>query len=497
MGLSASQIRALFCTHREADIKLQQTQISNQRLSLARDMQKISKEYHDALNKRILKWSNNAGASYIDLSYNNLMTPSAMNQNKSYLLTDMNGRVVIDKKYQEYAEMISANGKPGGDWSSIRTQVLSSITGIDANKINSVDSSQLAIWDNEDIINDLLESKPLNPTNPAPITTILGKLGNSTGFSTSNFSNGKNWQEAYSSNATINLGNIGNAKNNFKSITDYIANNLSKYFDDPENIKNACQNFYDMYSPIIGGSSEDAKTMLSSETSPIKGNILQYTINVTKMIEQIMGNYSSASTCQTCECDGYAPKYNWNDVDSAQYQTYLTNLAEWQKKYDAATETYDSSVDNKNTLLTSEEEKQIEFYDELFSSIAEKGWTYNNKVKDTEYLNQMLQNNLYTITTVDRSVMYDNQEKKASWKNFYETDIASNFNNIFTVNDSNAQNDALAEYEYKKSIINAKETRLDTRSQDLQTELSAIKQMIESLESIRNDNIERNFKIFG
>lgn len=109
----------------------------------------------------------------------------------------------------------------------------------------------------------------------------------------------------------------------------------------------------------------------------------------------------------------------------------------------------------------------------------------------------MLQNNLYTITTVERTSEYDTDKNEFSWLNEYSTDIASNCDNIFAVSDSDARNQALAEYEYKKSIINEKETRIDTRMQDLQTEQAAIKQMIESVDKVKNDNIERTMSVMG
>ena len=100
--MAASQVRFLQLTHRKNDIGFQLTKLANEKVSLSRDMQKVSREYNNALNQKILKWSNNQGVSYIDLSYQNLMKPSAMNQNKPYILTDRNGKVVVDNQYKKY-----------------------------------------------------------------------------------------------------------------------------------------------------------------------------------------------------------------------------------------------------------------------------------------------------------------------------------------------------------------------------------------------------------
>ena len=79
----------------------------------------------------------------------------------------------------------------------------------------------------------------------------------------------------------------------------------------------------------------------------------------------------------------------------------------------------------------------------------------------------------------------------------YDTDIASNYDKIVSVNDSKAQNDAMVKYEAEKSRINEKESVIDTRMKNLETEQASIKEMIKGIESVRNDNTERTFSIFS
>jgi hypothetical protein len=101
------------------------------------------------------------------------------------------------------------------------------------------------------------------------------------------------------------------------------------------------------------------------------------------------------------------------------------------------------------------------------------------------------------FTTVESSNKFDSSSNKITRENRYETNIATNFTQIFPVSDSDTRDEALVEYEAKKSLITAKESRIDTRMQNLQTEMSAISQMIQGLESVRNENIERTFNIFS
>ena len=126
--MAASQVRFLHLTGRKADIGRQLQSLSLDKMSLARDMKRVTKEYQEALNSKVLKWSRNAGATYVDLSYNNLMRPNSANGNTPYLLTDNNGKVVLDSKYQKYAEIISPDGNAYGDWESNRTAILSQLT---------------------------------------------------------------------------------------------------------------------------------------------------------------------------------------------------------------------------------------------------------------------------------------------------------------------------------------------------------------------------------
>ena len=79
----------------------------------------------------------------------------------------------------------------------------------------------------------------------------------------------------------------------------------------------------------------------------------------------------------------------------------------------------------------------------------------------------------------------------------YDSAAASNVDNIFTVNDSNVQNEAMVQYEYEKSIINEKESRVDQRMDNLKTEQSAINEMIKGIEKVKSDNSERTMSIFA
>ena len=498
MGMAASQARLGYLTFRKNTIGGELNRLSMQKMSLTREMSKVSKDYQDALNTKTLKWSNNAGVTYVDLSYQNLMTPSNMNQQTPYLLTDTSGKIVVDSAYKKYAEMISADGKAGGDWESVRTQVLSSLTGIPAESIDNVGSMDDATAESLATLWEIEDNEPDIPTKNTSFEKLISKMGSSTGIG-SGFSKGSTWADAYKNGGTISLGSGATATANLDALLTNITNTLGKYLLGPDygvvsDEKNPLYQACDTFAKIK--ESMEAGADLSAATSAVQGNSSGYSVNVKLLLDEIIGAYTNQTGNGSMNSSG-TTTYEWYDVDSTEYLDAAAKHAEWQKTYDEALDNYEKSVQTKNSTLSAEQESQINFYDTIFSAIAEKGWTYNSEVRDTDYLNQMLQNNLYTLTTVERNQELDQDSREFVWENSYTTDIASNFTNVYSVNDNSVQNEALAEYEYKKNIISAKETRIDTRMQDLQTEQAAINQMIQGIEQVRNDNTERTFSIFS
>ena len=476
MGMAASQVRLLQLTGRKNDIGRQLQHLSLEKTSLTREMKNVTKDYQEALNSKVLKWTNNSGVSYVDLSYSNLMTPSSVNNNTPYIITNGNGAVLIDNKYKKYAEMISSSGASGGNYEAVRSQILASLcTGLSEEDINNATSSNAALNAAADKVNQLKGTEPEEPVEYSNANDFIKNAGTISGVEVAD-------------GGTLSLGNSANAKNNLKTFINTLANNMGKYLgdEDKEAFEAACNAFYDEQS--VNLSSED---VLSNEASPLRKNGDNYTLDLDIAMENILGRYAAEGG--DVEENSYGTmEYAWRDKDSTDYKDWETKHSDWQTQYDDAMEEYNKALDTNNQALTSSNETEIAFYDKLFTAIAEKGWEYNSKVEDTNYLNQMLQNNQYYITTMSNAT-------DENGKNYYEYDsnIATNFDNIVPVNDSDAANEALVDYEYEKSIINEKETRVDTRMKDLQTEQAAIDEMIKGIESVRNDNTERTFSIFS
>ena len=97
MGLAASQARLLTITSRRSDCEYQSMDLSHQKIALSRDMNIVSAEYQDALNKTKLVYDYyGTGDKTTQLSYDLLMSPSKLNNYLPSPVTDPSGRIVLD-----------------------------------------------------------------------------------------------------------------------------------------------------------------------------------------------------------------------------------------------------------------------------------------------------------------------------------------------------------------------------------------------------------------
>ena len=499
MGMAASQVRLLQLTARKNDIGYQLQNLSLQKTSLSRDMQRVTKEYQNALSTKTLKWSNNSGVTYVDLSYANLMRPGSVNGNVPYLITNASGNVVVDSQYQKYAEMISADGSAGGDYESVRTKILSSLCGISSEDIEEQQTTQQAVVDAENTVNALIaeRDKLEEPMKYKTVNDFVDSFG-----TVSETATGKsvNIGDLYGSNNDVfTLGSDqASAKTNLKSLLDSLYNNMSNYLSDADKkaMYEACDTAYTDLSQKIDDNTDDSgQTAIYKEDKKFLNKVLSstYKVHMTQLIDAILGAYEGQDCGGTVDTNtSGSTVYAWRDRESTAWNDWKASYDAKEAEITTAKEELSKAVDEANQVFTSADESMIDFYDQLFTAIADRGWVGNSQVSDNDYLNQMLQNNQYYITTMEAVT---DSEGNESYE--YSESIASNFDNIYTVNDTDAQNEAQVEYEYEKSIINEKETRIDTRMQDLETEQSAINEMIKGIESVRDDNTDRTFSIFS
>jgi hypothetical protein len=500
MGMASSQVRFLQLTSRKHSIGLQLEHLSLERMSLTRDMQKLSLNYNQALSSKVMKWTNNSGATYTDMSYSTFMRPNAANGYNPVLLTDSSDRVVLDSKYKKYAEMISANGAAGGTWNGSdgepRTSILAALTGFDAEKINNLTATQnnvkSASTARTTAYNNLQKWLDKEPVKFVPADRFASKLGKYGEYDLSSL--------YYSGSIHIT------SPDQLKPLMDHIKDSLSQYFADAKDTMNiedktkfqeACDATESAIKSLLTDFSDKGEERRKS--SGITGETNNWDIEFASLFNAIMLTFA--------EKGGSARNGSGDDMYYAMRDTTSGSSWDvWYQKYEALNTEYEDSetsyskaCEENNEVFTSEEETQIAFYDKLFEAIVEKGWVEDYYLSDNDYLNQKLQNNDYYFTTITKNSDY-NEDLPTSPDNYkydYDSHIASDFENIVMVNEQKTRDDALADYEYKKSIISSKEKRLDIREKNLQTEESSIIKMMESIKKVAEDNSDTYFKIFA
>lgn len=169
MGLAASQARLLTITTRKADCEYQSMRLSHQKIALSRDMTTLSNEYQNSLTKTKLVYDfYGTGDTSTPLSYSLMMTPSILNNNVPIMLTNAEGRVVLDAKYAAAARAagIPQEGINGFPSEAIRNAFL------DALGDQGIISENLA-ENLQDITYD-----PTTGVGTTPSTSIITETGN-------------------------------------------------------------------------------------------------------------------------------------------------------------------------------------------------------------------------------------------------------------------------------------------------------------------------------
>lgn len=458
MGLAASQVRFLQLTSRRADIGRQLQHLSLEKMALTRDVQGITKDYQAALSSKTLKWSNNAGVNYTDISYNTLMYPNEFNAKSPVLITNNSGKVVINDKYKKYAEMISPDGSAGGVYQGeTREKILQDLLGITPDKLQSYNTTANSVETTADVVNKALEERSAIEKKAQTLDS-------------------DNFIKQFLSASKLGLSGVKVNAENIDQYAKVLENAIlgKDYFTEEQ--EKAIKDAFTGTNKTV----DALKNEFKKDTKEI--SIEDFISSFVGSIKAALGNSDEIKIMADRDGNGLQSAYDAAD-----------------KKYKDALEVYNKAIDANNQVYTAEQQTQIDYYDDLFTSIVDNGWSYDGSVDNSEYLSQMFQNNQYYITTIEKNDCGDANKPGCTriYDYTYSTDLASNFKNIYLVNDSDAREEALVDYEYKKGILNAKEARIDTRMKNLETEDKSIAKMLESIQKVAEDNIENTMKLWA
>lgn len=155
----------------------------------------------------------------------------------------------------------------------------------------------------------------------------------------------------------------------------------------------------------------------------------------------------------------------------------------------------DSSYTGKNDTF-SDVKREIAYYVTLWEAIDEAGGYTTIDEKhisgddSDEWFKNMVEAGLVTIMAFDENGASD------EWS---ETSVATSLgmNYLQEVEDEELIKKAEIEYEYQLDLINQKDAEYDNELNQLETERSAIKTEIESINTVIDENQERTFDLFN
>ncbi len=120
------------------------------------------------------------------------------------------------------------------------------------------------------------------------------------------------------------------------------------------------------------------------------------------------------------------------------------------------------------------------FYDTMFNMLCTHGWVENERIEDTDYMQEMIKNGLIYMSAISEDGYY-HQEK-------YSTDKY-----VLEVYDEDAIAQAEAKYKAAKARIETKENTLDLKMKNLDTEISSLTQEYDSVKNIIKQSIDKSF----
>ncbi|MFQ8625022.1 MAG: hypothetical protein ACLSA2_00295 [Candidatus Gastranaerophilaceae bacterium] len=176
--------------------------------------------------------------------------------------------------------------------------------------------------------------------------------------------------------------------------------------------------------------------------------------------------------------DGVASK----DADgSDKYHVQIGHLSE--NKLATSDYLFEYTI-KTGTEVSSDDLAQSTFYDALFNQICKNGWTENEKITESSYMQAMLQNGMLFISKMKDDGYY--------YQGNYATDPY-----IKEISDDTAIAQAESKYTTEKAKLNTKEETLDLKMKNLDTEISSLTTEYDTVKNTLSKNIEKSFKRYS
>ncbi len=529
MGLAASQARFLAITSRKMNCEFQSMQVAQQKLSVTRDLQKAAQDYQTSLTATKLVWEDMDSNTY-DLTYDMMMTPSAINQYDPYLLTDTQGKIVLTKSMFDAAlaaGIINENGNPAvsANHPSLEgrnkfIEKLGANGAISGTNANIVLNNKRLGYTNSGIGGEIYDKSMANGLNTYTFINYMknakdenGKLAYNvdlsgiTGLVTSISLSNKNPEYVITQNGraltqeelkNLNLGQI--LSGNYE---------LSARQGVNANLGNKGEDILIKFAEVLGykcdpdkfkglNVDEEASAALDKAIEFTKNDCLQKTHDVGN---GILTNVANNSHNYNCIVTGN----NYKSISlTNMLKSYLTNFAimldGWGEtpfviKDKTSESVYTTSdlnyyfVCKNEGAMTSQEDLVTDFYNMLYNQLCTNG-ACTDKTKselaitDKNYLAHALKNGQLFISSLNNDGY------------FYQGHYTLN-GHVGEVPDEDAIAQAELEYNVKKSKLNYKEETLEIQMKNLDMEISALTTEFDTVKNLISKGVEKVFTMFS
>ena len=547
MGLSAGQARLLTITARKSDCEYQSMRLSHQKISLSRQLADLSNEYQNSLDQTKLIYDYyGTGDESTPLSYGLCMTPSALNEYMPILLTDQLGRVTLNSDYAAAARAAGIPQEGLGTLPSqkMRNAFIQSLAGEGvitdqlATTLQVVEYNQGAgFGDNVSVknntvsgnINDLafyLSKTCTNSLTDLPghdggegrseftdsdgdgtrITTVnifdlIGStekeinvriLSDNCEYSGENIEGEANYTKDYMTNIFIPwlrevfgkaLGD--ELDSGVTNALDYADHEIINSIVDPTCVSNpsSAGNFFEDHRGTAWRT-EDFMRQANNADQDYMG-MVGVTQHGADVVTDKRNNVTSINLNNVVKAylTYFVDKMNGVDaVGSDGRDQYYVNTGHISGSR-LVDDQYEFTIYTGTEIVDSDLQLAA-FYDTIFNQICASGWTENNEITDTAYLQKMLQSGMLFISKSKDDGYY--------YQGNYATDSY-----IKEITDESAIAEAEAKYNTEKAKLNSKEETLDLKMKNLDTEISSLTTEYDTVKNTISKNIEKSFKRYN
>lgn len=540
MGLAASQARFLAITARKADCEYRSMAIAQEKLSITRELSKVTEEYQKALDATKLVWDGETEDGIIyDLSYDIMMSPSELNGYSPFLVTNKTGQIVLSEqlaKACEAAGLDPVSGTGSLDGRNRFVEALASvgyISGTIADVITGATGEGTIEWSDKAGFGGQMLDKSVAQAMTLP--TMVNYFENvlDPAFREQFDPNSEQYTK-YNDLATkltfTNDGTYGTVyKNGSKytedfTIVDLLTSNVTINFNmnetdfvkalkDLVKDRSATEGAIDGSNAAMSALADISnlfRAVLPVDAQTEETQAFEFALNET--IQQIADNtdsYGSPLNTPTDEILTEANNQNGGIHNnrkgmfislSNMVEMFLTNYAIALGGYESGY--YNSIKASESNFVTNDynymyvmnqpesvyEEKEMmiaDFINVLYNNICNHGWTRSSgDVTDNDYLQNALKNGQYFISSLNTDMYY------------YQDHYTAN-GCVGEVTNDEAITLAESEYTIQKNKLNYKEETLDIEMKNLDLEISALTTEYDTVKSMISKNVEKVFTMFN